>query len=296
MPKAKTFEEVYKKAQEKGFELIKVFKKEGDKKKHVELKCSHGHTFEKRMDDLYNKKIKLNCPFCIGHRLTVDKVIEKIEECDKEILNMPKEVNAKTKITVKCSCGIIHETTYDGVRKRCTQCGFDGIKLTMEQAKEIASKYGYTILEEEYINTKTPMKMICPCGHECIIPLKNFYDKKGCPKCRKSKGEKEIEKYLKEHNIDFKDEYSFEECRYKNPLEFDFYIPSLNMCIEFDGEQHYEPRTFSGNVEEALTKFEEDKKRDDIKNKFCENNGIILVRIPYWDLKNIDSILNKLFY
>ena len=68
------------------------------------------------------------------------------------------------------------------------------------------------------------------------------------------------------------------------------------MCIEFDGEQHYEPRTFSGDKEKALIKFEEDKKRDAIKNKFCEDNGIILVRIPYWDLKNIDSILNKLFY
>lgn len=296
MPRAKTFEEVYEKAQEKGFELIKVFKKEGDKKKYVELKCSHGHTFEKRMDDLFSKKNELNCPFCKGSKLSIDKVIERMKEYNKEILSMPKEVNAKTKITVKCSCGNIHETTYDGVREGCSECRNKDLRLTMEEAKNIASKYGYTILEKEYTNLTTPMKMICPHGHECTIPLKNFYDKKGCPKCRKSKGEKEIERYLKEHNIDFKDEHSFEKCRYKNPLEFDFYIPSLNMCIEFDGEQHYEPRTFSGDKGKALIKFEEDKKRDAIKNKFCEDNGIILVRIPYWDLKNIDSILNKLFY
>ena len=160
MPRAKTFEEVYEKAQEKGFELIKVFKKEGDKKKYVELKCSHSHTFEKRMDDLFSKKNELNCPFCKGSKLSIDKVIERMKEYNKEILNMPKEVDAKTKITVKCSCGNIHETTYDGVREGCKECRNKDLRLTMEEAKNIANKYGYTILETEYINLTTPMKMI----------------------------------------------------------------------------------------------------------------------------------------
>ena len=78
MPRAKTFEEVYEKAQGKGFELIKVFKKEGDKKKYVELKCSHGHIFEKRMDDLFSNKNELNCPFCKGSKLSIDRKNERV--------------------------------------------------------------------------------------------------------------------------------------------------------------------------------------------------------------------------
>ena len=67
------------------------------------------------------------------------------------------------------------------------------------------------------------------------------------------------------------------------------------MCIEYDGEQHFRPSAFSGDEKEAQAKFEEDQKRDAIKNKFCKDNEINLVRIPYWEFKNIDSILNKLF-
>jgi Zn finger protein HypA/HybF involved in hydrogenase expression len=295
VPKAKTFEEIKKQANSLGYELVEVFKKENNKKKFVILKCSEGHEFEKRMDELYNKNNKLNCPYCVGSKLSFEKLIEKMKDNDKEIVEPPKEINAKAKIKVRCSCGNVHYTTYDNVRKGCEECRNDNAKLTMGQAKEIASRYGYTIIEKEYTNLTTPMKMICPHGHKCTIPLKNFYDKKGCPKCRKSKGEKEIERYLKEHNIEFEDEHTFENCRYKNKLEFDFYIPSLNMCIEYDGEQHFRPSAFSGDEEEAQAKFEEDKKRDAIKNKFCKDNNINLVRIPYWELKNIDSILDKLF-
>ena len=51
------------------------------------------------MDDLFSKKNELNCPFCKGSKLSIDKVIERMKEYNKEILNMPKEVDAKTKIT-----------------------------------------------------------------------------------------------------------------------------------------------------------------------------------------------------
>ena len=175
MPKAKTFEEIGQQANSLGFELVKVFKKEGNKKKFVILKCSEGHEFEKRMDELYSKNNKLNCPYCVGSRLSLEKLVERMKDNDKEIIELPKEINAKAKIKVRCSCGNIHETTYDGVCKGCEECRNNDAKLTMEQAREIASRYGYTNVEEEYTNLTTPMKMICPHGHDCTILLKNFY-------------------------------------------------------------------------------------------------------------------------
>jgi len=61
----------------------------------------------------------------------------------------------------------------------------------------------------------------------------------------------------------------------------------LNTCIEFDGKQHYFPRRkFSG-----LKWYVGTKRRDLIKNKYCQDNSIKLIRIPYWNLRKIYRIL-----
>ncbi|MFH0334633.1 PDDEXK family nuclease [Clostridium perfringens] len=130
------------------------------------------------------------------------------------------------------------------------------------------------------------------CGHKpnWIIPssLKRNH---GCPICDESKGEKYVRIYLENNNIDFIQEYRFEDCRYKYTLPFDFYIPDNNLIIEFDGIQHYrENNYFRGN-----NIFKDTQKRDKIKNKYCKDNGINLLRIPYWELESIEDILDEEF-
>lgn len=67
-----------------------------------------------------------------------------------------------------------------------------------------------------------------------------------------------------------------------------FFIPSLNLAIEFDGEHHYSP--IRGEECYNLT-----VKHDKIKNQYCLSNDIDLLRIPYWDSNNIkDIIKNKI--
>lgn len=83
-------------------------------------------------------------------------------------------------------------------------------------------------------------------------------------------------------------------------LSFDFYVPSMNLCIEVDGAQHYKPGNF-GNMtkEECETKFIDAKHRDEIKTEFCKSNGIKLLRIPYSAFRrhknNYKEILEKVF-
>jgi len=79
------------------------------------------------------------------------------------------------------------------------------------------------------------------------------------------------------NKIDFTQYKIFEKCRYKNTLEFDFYLPKINTCIEFDGLQHYKSVIYFGG-EESLKKS---KLRDKIKNIFCKENNINLIRIRY---------------
>ena len=60
-----------------------------------------------------------------------------------------------------------------------------------------------------------------------------------------------------------------------------------NQIIEFDGRQHFDQSSLFYH-----TPFSEQKSHDEIKNKYCEHNNIKLLRIPYWEINNIDNILN----
>ena len=114
-----------------------------------------------------------------------------------------------------------------------------------------------------------------------------------CPECGKRyKGEEEIEKILIKYEITYEREYRIDDCRDSKSLPFDFYIPSLNMCIEYDGEQHFKLNSHFNKTEEDLKGTQ---KRDNIKTQYCKDNNINLLRIPYWEFKNIENILNKTF-
>lgn len=101
-----------------------------------------------------------------------------------------------------------------------------------------------------------------------------------------------IELYLKEHEIEYIKEYEFEECRDQKVLPFDFYLPLNNCCIEYDGEQHWHPATFCGiSKEEAKKNLIRTQKHDKMRDKYCEENEIPLLRIAYTDTRKLENIL-----
>ena len=94
--------------------------------------------------------------------------------------------------------------------------------------------------------------------------------------------------------MEYIEQYKFKDCVYIDKLVFDFYIPSLNICIEYDGEGHYKPFRFSKDKKAMQKKLEETQIRDKIKDKYCKENNIKLIRIPYFEFDNIDEILKCL--
>ena len=91
-------------------------------------------------------------------------------------------------------------------------------------------------------------------------------------------------------------EKKFKDCRDKNPLPFDFYLPQYNLCIEFDGRQHSEPSAFNSKKEKEnvkLKNFEYIQNHDKIKNEYCKKNGITLLRFN--NLKTVEKELDKYF-
>lgn len=152
--------------------------------------------------------------------------------------------------------------------------------------------FEYEYFKENYKNSKSIIKV----KHK---KCQNFFNQRvsshknghGCPFCHKnnySHGEIQIEKYLKINNIFYKTEFLFNDCRgKKRPLPFDFYLPKQNICIEFDGKHHYKKGKFvNANVQI----------NDKIKDEYCKQNNIRLLRIPYWKRQNISQILNSILY
>jgi very-short-patch-repair endonuclease len=133
--------------------------------------------------------------------------------------------------------------------------------------------YDYSLVT--FINTYSKVKILCPIHGEFEQKPSHHYNGAGCPNCNQSKGERYITKYLNENNIKFISQKRFKECRDKKPLPFDFYLPDFNICIEYDGKQHFVEIGEWGGVEGLLDR----QRKDNIKTEYCLNNNIKLIRI-----------------
>lgn len=130
------------------------------------------------------------------------------------------------------------------------------------------------------------------CNFEWTARISHRVNGVGCPRCCMSKGEKRIESWLLSNKILFEREYNkFADCKNINVLSFDFYIPKYNLCIEYNGEQHYNKMGVWG----GLDKLKRTIRNDKIKKKYCEDNNVPLLTIPYWDYNKIEYLLFDLF-
>jgi len=147
------------------------------------------------------------------------------------------------------------------------------------------SKYLYD--KVVYESEKNKVTIICKIHGEFKQSASVHLRGSGCKKCSESFGEKIISNYLNMKNIKYIREHKFKDCFNTHPLRFDFYIPSMRTCIEFDGIQHHQPIEHFGGIES----YNRLKINDKIKNDYCEENYINLVRIRYDQIDDIDQIL-----
>jgi hypothetical protein len=137
------------------------------------------------------------------------------------------------------------------------------------------NKYDYS--NSEYFNTNSKVIIFCPIHGDFKQIARSHKNGAGCKKCNRSLGEQIISDILNKNNITHICEKNFEGLIYKSKLYFDFFLPKYNLCIEFDGLQHNYAYEFFGG-EDAL---KERKIRDLIKNNYCIDNNIKLVRLSY---------------
>lgn len=188
--------------------------------------------------------------------------------------------------------------------KGCPSCGLQKVrdknkKIVEERSKtieyDILKKHNGRINCDKLVYNGNKVKSLFGCnvnlehGYWLSTPndvLRGF----GCPTCNASKGEIKISEILDSLKISYTRQKTFEGCKDKNLLRFDFYLPDYNLCIEYDGRQHYEPVELFGGEEGFL----KTKNRDKIKNKFCLDNNIKLFRISYTEIDNTECIITNL--
>lgn len=178
----------------------------------------------------------------------------------------------------------------------CRECYFDTKRLTQEEFIKKANyihhnEFDYSLTK--YKNASTPIIIKCKKGH--IFKMKpqiHLYSCSGCPICmseKRSSGERKIRWFLTQNKIEFEEQKTFDGCKYKQLLLFDFYLPKYNLCIEYQGRQHYEYSNWFGGEKD----FELRQLRDNIKREFCKKNNIDLLEIKYDE--SISNQLKKYF-
>jgi hypothetical protein len=157
----------------------------------------------------------------------------------------------------------------------------------------------YPLTDQRASNGSLIWHCKCSCGNEINVNSGNLLRGRtshcGC-KSIVSKGEEKITLLLTQAGIPFERQKIFATCKFDTnyPARFDFFVNN-NYIIEFDGEQH-----FNANGERFDAAIvQEIKQHDIIKNTWCKQNNIPLIRIPYYhynDLQLTDLLIETSSY
>lgn len=248
------------------------------------------------------------CPFCSGRRSNIETFKQELfKSVGNEYQLLGNYINKSTEVDLlHTTCGEIYRVkpvSFLRNMSRCPKCRHRENGIKRRKSNEVFENNlleklnGEFIAVEEYQTALTKIKFKhVSCGEifeakPNALLIKNA----SCPKCSGSLPETLIEKYLTDNKIVFQREYRFNDCigKRKTKLPFDFAIFDKNnkliLLIEYDGQQHYRPSFGEENYKRTL-------KNDRIKNDYCKANKIPLFRIPYWELNNINNVLEQILF
>lgn len=318
--KKKTFEEVEKEVEVLGkgnYEVKPPYNGNKVKMEFVHKTC--GSHFMMRFNDF---KSRYRCHKCsIKHRAKIrtkshTDFVKQVDDCygKGEYTVLTSYVNADTRVKVKHNkCGNIYMSRpADLIRGHgCQKCAYItraskiGVnqRTPLEKVKSsinkiLGSQYEVLTKDRDYKGNRQKITIKhLECGEIYKVRYSDIQcHSTGCPNCahtKVSRGERNILKYLSENGFtkgkDFYYGYTGLNIMDKSKLHLDFYFPDLKLAIEYDGKQHYYPINYFGGQKQ----FEIIKRHDKIKDNFCRNNKIKLLRISYLNdsFESISSLL-----
>lgn len=257
----------------------------------------------KTLDYLLNKNC--NCKYCNREEVSATRRISNeivSSRCDELGLTYIGQYtdNGETKVKFRCNKHVdkgVQTISWYHLKTCALGCSFCAgkHKTNNDFINEMKLINPYIEIIGEYNGSELPVECKCrKCGYKWSPIGRSLKYGQGCPVCKSSKGERKIEQFLKKSGVSFICQKTFDDCKNAKKLRFDFYLPDFNIAIEYDGAQHYMPIDFAGKGNNwARRTLEETKKKDGIKDRFCNEHGICLIRIPYWEIQNTNNILGK---
>lgn len=256
---------------------------------YVKCRCDCGKELTRQVGNLRRN----NYPSC---GCMVKEIMQKTMKSDivgktfgkLTVIQMIPTENYKTKVRCKCECGneVIIQRTHL-VSGHTKSCGCILNNYVSRDFTGYISDYGVEIVSKDRFDKKsgwTLWKCKCGlCGSSFIAYPFHVVQglKRSCGCVKKSAREILIEQLFKRSHTKFKKEYIFTDCKDNGWLRFDFALLNhkgvVTYLIEYDGAQHFKPVAIWGG-EEGLKK---QIARDKIKDEYCANNNIPLLRLPY---------------
>lgn len=277
-------------------------------KSKMQFLCKCGNPFDTTFEK-FNLRNKRQCGEC-GRKIMMKKQklpfgeVKSFIESTGCVLISTEYTNRKEKLEILCTCGEPFNKSFEKFKKSpcCKKCSYNQISedqtFTYEFVKSfIEENSNCKLISEEYNSIYENLIFVCECGEDFPTTFSSFRhsNQRSCKKCSnaQSKGEQLIELYLKENNLQYETQYKFEDLIAKNGkqrLRFDFAVFKNEKfsLIEFDGKQHFGEVEYFGGKEA----FETLKYNDNSKNEYCKTNDIELIRIPYYEIDNIEKILS----
>lgn len=220
---------------------------------------------------------------------------------DKYDYSKVEYVNKKTNVLIICpKHGEFYQTPNSHIYQKsgCKFCRNEDLssKRTMDNALWIKKvndihqgKYDYR--KTHYTGYYNKVVITCPIHGDFEQIANDHQQGKGCPKCRSSHMERDIEKILQENKLEYICQYrpSFL-VNGKSHMSLDFFLPQYNIAIECQGKQHFIGNTFySRDIQKIID-------RDKRKRLLCQENGINLVYytiFPKYENVKLNIFVNK---
>lgn len=253
--------------------------------KHEGIECAKHRDLRKcttdDFDKMVGKKFGRLTPLSYGERTSRGMMF--VCRCDCGNMKTVRYSDLKSGFVRSCGCLAKEARQRVGKMMAANNPTFNAKNLAGQQSGTWTALYR---LDKQSKNGTYYWRCVCQNGHYNDILSSNFPRTKTCRQCKNSGtslGENAIQSILNDLGVSFNKEKEIDGCYYKRPLIFDFYLPDYNCCIEFDGIQHFKPTNFSHD------NFKTRKIRDSIKEEFCKENKIALVRFDYTELDKIDK-------
>lgn len=267
----------------------------------------HGEFFQKPNDHLSGR----GCKECYNERRgntqrsNKDEFIEKAKAVhgDKYDYSKVKYINTHTKVCIICPKHgeFLVDPASHLAGRQCRECAkIERAKNRTMSNEEFISKakivhgerYDYSFVK--YCGTYKNVEIVCPT-HGLFRQVASYHlSGNGCPKCKRSKLEEEIEQLLAKHNITFVSQYKQQ---WLGLQSLDFYLPDYKVAIECQGEQHFKAIKLYGGEDG----YERRVMLDENKRVRCEEQGIKIIyysnlgiNYPYKVFEDKDDILKEI--